>query len=378
MSNPLIDLQQYGQSVWYDNMQRGMIMSGELQDLIDNDGLRGMTSNPAIFEKAITGSTDYTGTLGALANSGKSALEIYELIAVEDIQWAADVLLPVYRQTEGRDGFISLEVSPHLAHDTAGTIREALRLNERVGRANLMIKVPGTRAGVPAVEHLIGAGVNINITLLFGQKNYQQVAAAYMAGLEKLAASDGDVAAVASVASFFISRIDTLADEYIETRLQKAERASERLALRNLLGKTAIANAKLAYASYQEMCEGKRWQKLAARGARTQRLLWASTSTKNPAYRDVIYVEELIGADTVNTIPETTFNAFREHGVARASLEEGVEEARDVMAALKELGISMDEITSRLQEDAVRLFVEPFDKLLAAIESGRKTFPQRA
>ena len=378
MSNPLIDLQQYGQSVWYDNMQRGLIMSGELQGLIDNDGLRGMTSNPAIFEKAIAGSADYTGALGALAHSGKTAQEIYELIAIEDIQWAADVLLPIYQQTEGRDGFISLEVSPHLAHDTAGTIQEALRLNDQVGRVNLMIKVPGTPAGVPAVEHLIGAGVNINITLLFAQKNYEQVAAAYMAGLEKLAASGGNVAAVASVASFFISRIDTLADEYIETRLQQAERASERLALRNLRGKIAIANAKLAYASYREMCDGERWQKLAAQGARTQRLLWASTSAKNPAYRDVIYVEELIGADTVNTIPEATFNAFRDHGVVKLSLEEGVQEARDVMAGLKELGISMDEITSKLQEDAVRLFVEPFDKLLAAIESGRKTAPTRA
>ena len=199
MSNPLIDLQQYGQSVWYDNMQRGLIMSGELQGLINNDGLRGMTSNPAIFEKAIAGSADYTGALGALAHSGKTAQEIYELIAIEDIQWAADVLLPIYQQTEGRDGFISLEVSPHLAHDTAGTIQEALRLNDQVGRVNLMIKVPGTPAGVPAVEHLIGAGVNINITLLFAQKNYEQVAAAYMAGLEKLAASGGKPCTILAV-----------------------------------------------------------------------------------------------------------------------------------------------------------------------------------
>ena len=371
MSNSLVDLRQYGQSVWYDNMRRGLIMSGELQTMIDNDGLCGMTSNPAIFEKAISGSADYTGALRALAHSGKTASEIYEVIAVEDIQWAADLLLPVYEQTKGRDGFISLEVSPHLAHDTAGTIEEALRLAGKVGRKNLMIKVPGTAAGIPAVEHLIGEGLNINITLLFAQKNYEQVAEAYMAGLEKLAAKNGHVAEVASVASFFVSRIDTLADELIQERLQDAERASERLALRGLMGKIAIANAKLTYARYREICAGERWQQLAAQGARSQRLLWASTSTKNPEYRDVIYVEELIGADTVNTMPEVTVNAFRDHGVAQSTLEAGLEEARDIMAALEELGISMEEMTSKLQEDAVRLFVEPFDKLLGAIESQR-------
>ncbi len=378
MANPLINLQQHGQSVWYDNMRRGLIMSGELQALIENDGLRGMTSNPAIFEKAISGSADYTGALRALAHSGKTALEIYEVIAVEDIQWAADLLLPVYEETGGRDGFISLEVSPHLAHDTEGTVKEALHLAGQVGRKNLMIKVPGTPAGVPAVERLSGEGLNINITLLFAQKNYEQVAEAYIAGLEMLAGRGGNVAEVASVASFFISRIDTLADERIQARLQEVERPSERLALRQLLGQIAIANARLTYARYKEICKSERWQKLAAQGARTQRLLWASTSTKNPVYRDVIYVEELIGPDTVNTMPEATLNAFRDHGVVKPTLEEGLKEARDTMAGLEELGISMDALTAKLQEDAVRLFVEPFDKLLGAIEAQRQVVPKRA
>ena len=369
MSNPLLDLWPQGQSVWYDNIQRSLIMSGGLQRLIENDGVRGLTSNPAIFEKAISGSADYTGALEALSRSGQSAGEIFEKIAIEDIQWAADLLLPVYEESEGRDGFVSLEVSPHLAHDTAGTIQEARRLASAVGRRNLMIKVPGTPAGIPAVEHLIGEGVNINVTLLFAQKNYEQVADAYMAGLEKLAAAGGEVSRVASVASFFISRIDTLVDERIQARLQQVERASEGLALRRLMGKVAVANAKLAYAHYQEICAGARWQALAAKGARPQRLLWASTSAKNPAYRDVIYVEELIGPDTVNTMPEATLEAFRDHGVARSALEEDLEEAREVMAGLEELGISMEAVTDQLQEDAVRLFVEPFDQLLEAIES---------
>ena len=367
MSNPLIQLQQLGQSPWYDNIRRGLIMSGELQRLIAEDGVCGLTSNPAIFEKAISGSAEYAGALRALARAGRSPQEIYEAVAIADIQWAADLLLPVYEKTQGRDGFVSLEVSPHLANNTTGTIEEGLRLAAEVGRANLMIKVPGTQAGVPAIEQLIGAGINVNVTLLFALDNYLQVAEAYLAGLEKRAAQGGDLAAVASVASFFISRIDSLVDRELQNRMAKAGKASQRLALRNLAGKAAIANAKLTYASYQQLCASPRWQQLAAKGARPQRLLWASTSTKNPAYRDVIYVEELIGADTVNTLPDATLRAFRDHGVARPTLGEGLEEAREVMESLEELGVSMADATRRLQEEAVRLFVEPFDKLLAAI-----------
>lgn len=378
MSNPLVELQREGQSVWYDNIQRGLLISGELQDMIAADGVRGLTSNPAIFEKAISGSDEYAGALEGLAGSGKSAQEIYEAIAIEDIQWAADLLRPVYEESEGRDGFVSFEVSPHLAHDTQATIDEALRLAGEVGRKNLMIKVPGTPEGIPAVEHLIGEGLNINITLLFARDNYKEVAQAYVAGLEKLAARGGEVGQVASVASFFISRIDALVDKKIEACLGEVETASERLALRSLQGKVAVANAKLAYASYSELCASERWRALAAKGARTQRLLWASTSTKNPAYRDVLYVEDLIGTDTVNTMPQATLEAFRDHGVVAPTLEAGLEEARDVMAGLEELGLSMKEITDQLQDDAVRLFVEPFDQLLGAIEAQREAVPKRA
>ena len=378
MSNPLLELRQQGQSVWFDNIGRGMIMSGEMQRLIAEDGVRGMTSNPAIFEKAISGSSQYTGTLRQLVDSGRSPLQIYEAIAVQDIQWAGDVLLPVYEESEGRDGFISLEVSPRLADDTTATVEEALRLAGEVGRKNLMIKVPGTAAGVPAVEQLIGEGLNINITLLFSQENYVEVADAYMAGLETLADRGGRLSDVASVASFFVSRIDAMVEDRIHARLAESDSVRDRLALRSLLGKVAIANAKLAYAYYREFTSEDRWQRLAAGGARPQRLLWASTSTKNPAYRDVLYVEELSGPDTVNTLPQATLESFRDHGLVRPSLEEGVEECRDIMAGLEELGISMTEVTNQLQKDAVRLFVEPFDSLLQAIENQLEAALKRA
>ena len=380
MSNPLVELQTGGQSVWYDNIERGMIVSGQLQRLIAEDGLRGMTSNPAIFEKAISGSREYAGALRQFAGAQRSALEIYEAIAIQDIQWAADVLLPVYEDTDGRDGYISLEVSPHLANDTEATVEEALRLANDVGRRNLMIKVPGTSAGVPAIERLIAEGLNINVTLLFSVDSYVDVAEAYISGLETLQARGGNPAGIASVASFFVSRIDAVVDDRIETMLRAGvERASDRVMLRSLLGQVAIANAKVAYRRYEELIAGPRWQALASQGARSQRLLWASTGVKNPAYRDVLYVEELIGPDTVNTLPEATLNSFRDHGEIRPSLQENPEEAIDVMAALGESGISIDEITDQLQADAVRLFVEPFDKLLASIESQRAAAqPKRA
>ncbi|MCY3761792.1 MAG: transaldolase, partial [Gemmatimonadetes bacterium] len=314
-------------------------------------------SNPAIFEKAIAGSSHYKGALGNLAASGLSPLQIYETIAVEDIQWGADLLLPVFEETGGSDGFISLEVSPHLAGDTQASIDEALRLAAAVGRPNLMIKIPGTPEGVPAVEHLVGEGLNINITLLFSRRNYVEVAEAYMSGLEKLLSRGGDPGSVASVASFFVSRIDTMVDGLLEKRLEGAS-PPEAEELRSLLGKAAVANAKLAYRRYAELFAGERWGALAARGARPQRLLWASTSTKNPEYRDVMYVEELVGADTVNTMPEATLTAFRDHGEVRPSLEEDLDEAQRIMDRVEETGISMREVTDRLQVDAVRLFVE--------------------
>jgi transaldolase/glucose-6-phosphate isomerase len=364
--NPLRALQNYGQSVWLDYIRRQLLVSGELQRLIEQDGLRGLTSNPAIFEKAITGSTDYTAALQALAGEALEAGALYERLAIQDIQAAADLLQPVYEQTDRGDGFVSLEVSPHLAYDTAGTIAEARRLWRAVGRPNLMIKVPATPQGLPAIERLIGEGINVNVTLLFSQEVYERVAHAYIAGLERLAAGGGDLKAVASVASFFISRIDTAVDALVAARLKTAT-AAERAQLSRLLGRVAIANAKLAYQRYKQIFRGPRWEALAARGARQQRLLWASTSTKNPDYRDVLYVEELIGPETVNTMPPATLDAFRDHGRVRPSLEEDLEGAHDTMEILAQVGISMAAVTDKLLAEGVRLFAEPFDKLLEAL-----------
>jgi transaldolase / glucose-6-phosphate isomerase len=362
--NPVKALQQYGQSVWLDYIQRHLITSGELQRLIEEDGLRGMTSNPAIFEKAITGSADYAAALRALSGQKLDAIGFYEQLAIRDIQDAADILRSVYEQTQRGDGYVSLEVSPHLAHDTQGSVREARRLWQTVGRPNVMIKVPGTPAGLPAIEQLISEGINVNVTLLFSQEVYERVAQAYIAGLERLAAQGGDVSRAASVASFFISRIDTAIDAQATARLKAATSAQGRTLLRSVLGKVAIANGKLTYQRYKAIFQGTRWEALAAKGARKQRVLWASTSTKNPNYRDVMYVEELIGPDTVNTMPPATLEAFRDHGRLRASLEEDLEGARDTMEILEQVGISMKEVTDKLLDEGVRLFAEPFDKLL--------------
>jgi transaldolase/glucose-6-phosphate isomerase len=371
-TNPLKDLQAYGQSVWLDNIRRSLITSNGLRHLVEEDGLHGVTSNPSIFEKAITGSTDYTTILEELASQNLDAKSIYERLAIRDIQDAADVLRPVYEQTNRRDGYVSLEVSPQLAHNTHGTIEEARRLWQAVGRDNLMVKVPATPEGIPAIRQLIGEGININVTLLFSQQAYEQVAEAYIAGLEQLAAEDGDLSRIASVASFFISRIDTAIDELLTDRLKTSRATSRQSLLRSVMGRVAIANAKLTYQRYKELFSGDRWQKLASKGAQTQRVLWASTSTKNAQYRDVIYVEELIGRDTVNTVPPATLDAFRDHGVPRASLEEDVKAAQDTMFALKQAGISMKDVTDRLLDDGVRLFSEAFDKLLKAVDRGCK------
>jgi len=371
--NPLQVLSEYGQSVWLDYIRRGLITSGELKRLVDEDGLRGVTSNPSIFEKAIAGSTDYNAALQALEQQRDlDAKALYELLAVGDIQEAADVLLPVYQQTRQRDGYVSLEVSPYLAHDTAGTIAEARRLWQAVARHNVMIKVPATPAGIPAIRQLIGESININVTLLFSLAAYEAVAEAYFSGLEALVARGGDPSGVASVASFFISRIDSAIDAQATARLKTASSAGERGLLQSLLGKVAIANARLTYQRYQDLYHGARWQALAIKGAQTQRLLWASTSTKNPNYRDVLYVEELIGSDTVNTIPAATFDAFRDHGRPRASLQEHLAEARDTIEALQQSRISLQETTDTLLDEGVKLFAEAFDKLLSAMEKKRQ------
>jgi transaldolase / glucose-6-phosphate isomerase len=374
MTNPLKTLQEYGQSVWLDFVSRELLRTGQLTRLIGEDGLRGVTSNPSIFEKAIGHGDDYDELIAAAQQNGDlDPGALFEELAVRDIQEGADALRPVYHQTQGRDGFISLEVSPYLAMKTHETIEEARRLWREVGRENLMVKVPGTRAGLPAIRTLIGEGININVTLLFSQAVYAEVADAYISGLEAFAKKGGDPHKVASVASFFVSRIDTLVDEALDRRIAAVADPAEKARLAELKGKVAIANAKLTYQYYRKLYAEERWQRLAQQGAQTQRLLWASTGTKNKAYSDVLYVEELIGADTVNTMPPPTMDAFRDHGRLRASLEEGAADAKAVMEALPGAGISIDAVTAKLVDDGVRLFADAADQLYAAVQRKRRT-----
>jgi transaldolase/glucose-6-phosphate isomerase len=364
--NPLKGLLDYGQSPWMDYIRRDLLTNGKLQKLIQDDGLRGMTSNPTIFEKAIVESNFYSDILEAPDAKKLGAAGVYEKIAIRDVQDATNIFKTVYAETKRRDGYVSLEVSPLLANDTNATIDEARRLWKLVGRENLMVKVPGTKEGVPAVRQLLEDGLNINITLLFAQSAYEQVAEAFLAALEARAKKGQDISHIASVASFFVSRIDTLVDSQIATKLKTVTDANQRALLASIEGKIAIANAKLTYRKYQELFGGARWKALAAKGAQTQRLLWASTSTKNPKYRDVLYVEELIGADTVDTIPPATFDAFRDHGRLRPSLTENVDEAAKIMANLEKAGISMKEVTEKLVVDGVKLFADAFKELLEA------------
>ena len=367
-ANPLLELQRAGQSIWLDYIRRDLMASGELRALIQNDGLRGMTSNPSIFEKAISSSPDYAAQLDQLIAEGLDGGQIFERIAVKDIQDAADVLRPVYDSTNKRDGYVSIEVSPTLAHDTQGSIEEARRLWKAVKRPNLMVKIPGTVEGVPAVRQLTGEGLNINITLLFAQQAYIAVAEAFMDGLEAALKAGKDISGINSVASFFVSRIDTLADSQIDAALKNPGSSDREQLLRSLHGKVAIANAKQAYRWYQQTIAGSRWRALAGRGANSQRLLWASTSTKNPKYRDVLYVEELIGPETVNTIPPATMDAFRDHGVVRRTLDADLAAADKTMTDLEKAGLSMKKITDQLLDEAIKLFDDSFNKLIAAAD----------
>lgn len=355
----LHDLIDLGQSIWFDYIRRSFITSGELQALI-NQGVRGVTSNPTIFEKAIAGSTDYDTDLRRLVDDGKSVQEIYETLALDDIAQAADLMRPIYEETGGADGYVSLEVSPTLAHDTGGTIADARRLFATLGRPNVMIKVPATPAGIPAIETLIGEGINVNVTLIFSLDHYKAVAEAYITGLEKLVAAGGNPARVASVASFFVSRVDTAVD-----------RALDEIGDSKLQGKVAIANAKVAYAHFCEAFGGPRWEKLAAQGARVQRPLWASTGTKNPHYSDTLYVDSLIGPHTVNTVPPATLQAFLDHGVVASALETGIDEARADLARLAEFEVDLDAITQKLQDDGVASFAKSFESLMASIAEKR-------
>ena len=373
-TNPLRELLNYGQSVWLDYIRRNLLTSGELKRLIEEDGLRGVTSNPSIFEKAIAGSTDYTDFLNTLKpRTDLDAKARYEMLAIRDIQDAADSLRGVYESSKRHDGYVSLEVSPYLARDTQGTLEEARRLWKAVGRENVMIKVPGTAEGIPAIEQLASEGLNLNITLLFAQEIYELVAEAYIRGLEKFAASGGDVSRVASVASFFISRIDTLVDAMLGEKLKATHDAAQQAQLRELEGKVAIANAKLTYRRFLHIFSGARWAALAGKGAQAQRVLWASTSTKNPNYRDVLYVEELIGRDTVDTIPPATFDAFRDHGRLRESLTEDIAGAQATMDGLAKASISIKQVTDKLTNDGVRLFADAFDQLLEAVEKSSRS-----
>jgi transaldolase/glucose-6-phosphate isomerase len=375
MTNPLRELEAAGQAIWLDYLHRQILENGELKRLIDDDGLTGLTSNPSIFEKAIGEGDAYDERIRA-ARGGP--LEIYEQVAVADIQAAADLFRPTWERLGGKDGFVSLEVSPGAANDADATVKEARHLWAAVGRPNLMIKVPGTPAGVPAIRQLIGEGINVNVTLLFGVQAYLDVAEAHIAGLEHFSAGGGDVSKVHGVASFFVSRIDSKIDQAIDARLQAGPALEAATRLKRLRGKVAIANAKRAYQRYLELIDTPRWKALAAAGAAPQRLLWASTGVKDPAYPDTLYADSLIGADTVDTLPPKTLEAFRERGRVTPSLTDGVAEAEHDLAEAEGLGLDLDGVTDRLVVDGVKLFADAFDALLKAVEDKRRRMASAA
>ncbi len=372
MTNPLLKLKALGQSVWLDDIDRGQLRSGLFKRLVDEDGLAGATGNPTIFEHSITHDTTYDEQTQQLLQEGKGSKEIYEALAMTDERTAADLLRPIYERTNGQDGFVSIEVSPYLAHDTASTLAEVRRFWHTIDRPNLMVKIPSTPAGVPAIRQALAEGININITLIFSLANYRQVAEAYLAALEERLAAGKDISHIASVASFFVSRVDVLVDTLLEDKLKAAGGSTEQQQqFKALEGKAAIANARLAYQEFKRLFGGPRFAALKQHGAHVQRPLWASTGTKNPAYRDVLYVEELIGPDTVNTMPLTTIERFREHGRVRHSIEENLSQAQAELAGLEEVGIHYDQVTRQLQEEGVQKFIDSFQKLFQCIESGR-------
>lgn len=368
MTNPLFELGTYGQSIWFDTISRDLIASGRLRQLIDEYAVVGVTSNPTIFEKAIAGSADYDDDIRALAGAGQDAPAIFERLATDDIRAACDVLMPVYERTGHVDGRVSIEVSPGLAADTAGTVAEARRLWHTVSRPNLMVKIPATPEGIPAIEQAISEGLSINVTLLFAVSTYEQVMEAYLRGLERRAGEGKPIDQIHSVASFFVSRVDTAVDKELEAA------GGKRVAIEALLGKAAVANAKVAYQAFKRVFAGPRWQALATKGGNLQRPLWASTSTKNPAYPDTMYVAELVGAHTVNTVPESALLAFADHGVVRgATVEDDVDGAARTLSRLAELGVDVRDITERrLVAEGVRSFADSFDKLLAEIAKKRE------
>ena len=365
--NPILHLKDYGQSVWMDNLSRDILQSGELEKLIESRDVHGITSNPAIFQKAIAGNAVYDEAIEAGIRAGQSVEEIYEALVFEDIRHACDTLMPIYQETGGLDGYVSLEVRPSLARDTEGTLEEAQRYFKALDRPNLMIKIPGTPEGVPAIEQAISEGINVNVTLLFSVQSYKDAAWAYVRGLEKRAEQGKDISKIASVASFFLSRIDTKVDDRVDELLVGEDNLSKKAKLQEVKGEVAIANAKIAYQEYKKIVESDRWQALANQGANVQRLLWASTSTKNPEYSDVMYVDELIGPDTVNTLPPDTIEACADHCDVDNRIETNVDQAYRLIESLPELGIELDQIMDELLEEGIDKFVQPFDKLMDSL-----------
>ncbi len=369
--NPIAGLLSEGQSVWQDDISRQMLESGDLQRTIDEIGIRGLTSNPTIFEKAIAGGTVYDEDIARLLREGRNAAEIFEAVEVQDIRAACDLFRPTYDASDGQDGFCSIEVSPGAARDAEETRVEARRLWSEVDRPNLMVKIPGTAEGAAVIEEMLEAGININITLLFAIPSYQAVMEAYITALERRRTQNQPIDRVSSVASFFVSRVDTAVDKLLEEKIEAARNDEERSRLSRLLGKAAIANAKLAYREFQSLFEGPRFAPLRAAGAQVQRPLWASTGVKNPAYRDTIYVEELIGPDTVNTMPRPLIQAFRDHGVVERTVDQGLDDARQVMDDLEKAGVSMSNVTKRLEDEGIASFTKSYDTLIAGVESKR-------
>ncbi len=372
MANPLLQLKALGQSVWYDNIDRSQLVSGQFKRLLDEDGICGVTANPTIFEKSISSGHAYDEQINQLIREGKSTSEIYEALIIQDIRIVADILRPIYDSANRQDGLVSLEVSPDLAHDTEGTLSEVRRFWKMVDRPNLMIKIPGTPEGIPAVLQALTEGINVNITLIFSISTYRQVAEAFISALEARRAAGEDISHMASVASFFVSRVDTLVDKLLEDKVKATSNTSEQQHLKSLEGKAAIANARLVYQDFKKIFNTPRFAALKQAGAYVQRPLWASTSTKNPAYRDVLYAEELIGPDTVDTMPLETIENFRDHGRVRLSIEDNLEEAHQVLDALEKIGIHYDQVTQQLQDEGVQKFADSFHALFEGIAEKRK------
>jgi transaldolase len=377
MTNPLLQLKELGQSVWYDNIDRTQLTNGQFQRLLDEDGVVGVTANPTIFDKSISSGHTYDEQINQLIKEGKSTNEIYEALIITDIQTVADVLRPIYDQTNGLDGYVSLEVSPDLAHHTDGTLSEVRRFWKMVNRPNLMIKIPGTPEGLPAIRQSLIEGININITLIFSMQTYREVADAYISALESRLAEGKDISRIASVASFFVSRVDTLVDTLLEDKIKATSDSAEQQKLKSLEGKAAIANARLVYQDFKLIFNTPRFEKLKQQSAHVQRPLWASTSTKNPAYRDVLYAEELIGPNTVDTMPLETIEKFRDHGRVRLSIEDDIPQAHAVLDALEQVGIHYDQVTQQLQDEGVKKFADSFHDLFKGIESKKKAIEEK-